>query len=209
MRRWHVDPADTGGPWAGEVAQRLREGAVIAVPTDTLYGLAADPRVSLAIERLYRIKGRRVDQAMPLMADSLAQLAACGAALSPTALRLADVFWPGPLTLVIPAWSGLRPEALAGGTTVAVRVPAHVIARGIAAALGHPVTSTSANRSGEAPTSDPDVVADALGGDLDGLVDAGGSPGGPPSTLVDVTGEAPRLIRAGVVPWERVLESLR
>jgi L-threonylcarbamoyladenylate synthase len=209
MRYWHVNQASADGLWAVEAAARLREGAVIACPTDTLYGLAADPRLSLAIERLYRIKGRAVDQAIPLIAASLGQLETCGAVLTPAARRLADAFWPGPLTIVVAAWPGLCPEALAGGATVAVRVPDHAAAIALAAALGHPVTSTSANRSGDPPTTDPAVVAAALGGGLDGLVDAGPCPGGPPSTIVDVSSDTPRLVRTGAVAWERVLESLR
>jgi L-threonylcarbamoyladenylate synthase len=209
MQRWHVSPERTDGTWAVEAAARLREGAVIAFPTDTLYGLAADPRLPPAIRKLYRIKGRAVDQAIPLIAASLAQLHACGVVLLPPVIRLARAFWPGPLTVLVPAWPELAPGALAGGATVAVRVPGHEAARALAAALGHPLTSTSANRSGEAPTTDPAVVAAALGGGLDGLVDAGPSPGGPPSTIVDVSSETPRLVRAGAIPWERVLESLR
>jgi L-threonylcarbamoyladenylate synthase len=208
MRHWYVNPAGTDGQWADDAAALLREGAVIACPTDTLYGLAADPRLSPAIERLYRIKGRAVDQAIPLVASSFGQLAACGALLPPSAARLARVFWPGPLTVLVAAWPGLCPEVLAGGATVAVRVPDHAAARALAAALGHPVTSTSANRSGEPPTADPAVVA-GLGDGLDGLIDTGPCPGGPPSTIVDVSGETPRLVRAGAVAWERVLESLR
>ncbi len=207
---WHcrVDP-DGHEPWWQEAARLLAAGAVLAFPTDTLYGLAVDPRREDAVRKLYRIKGRPVDQALPLIAAGLTQVEACAGGLPALGLRLARRFWPGPLTLVVPAWPGLDPLALAGGDSVAVRVPAHAVARRLAEALGHPVTATSANRSGDAPSAGPRAVAAALGDDLDGLIDAGPCPGGPPSTIVDVRQVSPRLVRAGAIAWDRVLESER
>jgi L-threonylcarbamoyladenylate synthase len=204
---WRARVTDDGaGEWLALSLGTLSREGVVAYPTDTLYGLGADPRSAAAVARLYRIKGRAVDQAIPLIASDRAQLEACGAVLSPLGARLAEALWPGPLTLVIDAWPGLDAALLAGGDGVAVRVPAHDVARALARGLGHPITSTSANRSGEPATPDPDAVAAAIGPDLDGLVDAGRAPGGPASTIVDARGRAPRLLRAGVVPWERVLE---
>jgi L-threonylcarbamoyladenylate synthase len=110
---------------------------------------------------------------------------------------------------VVPAWPGLDARVHAGRGTVAVRVPDHPVARQLAEACGWPITSTSANRSGQPATSDPEAVRAALAADLDGLIDAGPSPGGAPSTIVDAGGDAPRLVRAGAVPWERVLECLK
>ena len=119
--------------------------------------------------------------------------------------RLAERFWPGPLTLVL-----LAPDALAPGVTgllntVGVRVPAHAVTRALCAASGRPLTATSANVSGEPATTDPGEVAVRFAGTLDVLVDAGPTPGGPPSTIVDVMGLEPRLIRAGAVDWKDVL----
>jgi L-threonylcarbamoyladenylate synthase len=203
-----VDAQAPASTWSDTAVALLRAGGVLAFPTDTLYGLACDPRNPAAVAKLYRIKGRASDQAIPLIAADEAQIVACGASLGPTALRLAARFWPGPLSLVVPAWASLCQDALGGQGTVAVRVPDHPVARALAAALGYPVTSTSANRSGEPPTRDPLSVLHGLGADIDGLIDGGASPGGPPSTMVDVTGETPRLVRAGAVPWDRVLESV-
>ncbi len=204
---WHrrIGPKNADSWWV-EAAHLLRAGAVLAFPTDTLYGLAVDPRREDAVTKLYRIKGRPVDQALPLIAASLAQVEAFAGVLPALGGRLARRFWPGPLTLVVPAWADLHPLALAGGASVAVRVPDHAAARRLAEALGHPVTSTSANRSGEPPSALADAVAAAIGDSLDGLIDAGPCPGGPPSTIVDVRGERPRLVRAGAIAWERVLE---
>ena len=128
--------------------------------------------------------------------------------LDPASRRLAAAFWPGPLTLVIPAWPPLDARVHAGRGTVAVRVPDHPVARLLADACGWPITSTSANRSGDPAAKDPDAVRVALGGLLDGLIDAGPSPGGEPSTIVDASGAVPMLLRAGAVPWDRVLECL-
>jgi len=187
----------------------LRDGGVVAYPTDTLYGLAANPASATAMAQLYRIKGRPVDLAVPLIASGVDQVESAGAVLGPASRRLAARFWPGPLTLIVPAWSGLDALVHAGLWTVAIRVPDHPVATMLARLCGWPITSTSANRSGEAATGDPGVVRAALGDELDALIDAGPSPGGAPSTIVDARSDMPRLVRAGAVPWERVLESLQ
>jgi len=187
----------------------LRDGGIVAYPTDTLYGLAANPASAAAMAQLYRIKGRPVDLAIPLIASGIAQIEAAGGALGPATRRLAEAFWPGPLTLVIPAWPGLDPSVHAGRGTVAIRVPDHPVACMLAEACGWPITATSANKSGEPSTMAPEAVRLALAADLDGLIDGGPSPGGPPSTIVDAAGGAPRLLRAGAVPWDRVLECLQ
>jgi len=204
-------PVDADRPAADVIARAadlLRRGAVVAYPTDTLYGLAADPASAQAVEQLYRIKGRPVDQAIPLIAADVAQVERYAGALAPAVRRLGAEFWPGPLTIILPAWAGLAPGLDAGTGTVAVRVPAHPVACALARAFGAPVTSTSANRSGAPGTSSPEAVRLSLGDDLGALLDAGESPGGPPSTIVDVLGDAPRLIRPGAVPFARVLECL-
>ena len=187
----------------------VRDGGVVAYPTDTLYGLAANPASAAAMAQLYRIKGRPVDRAVPLIAAGIEQVEAAGGALGPASRRLAACFWPGPLTLVIPAWPGLDAGVHAGRGTVAIRVPDHPVARMLAGACGWPITSTSANRSGGAATMDPVEVRRELGEELDAMLDAGPSPGGAPSTIVDARGDVPQLLRAGAVPWDRVLECLQ
>jgi L-threonylcarbamoyladenylate synthase len=203
---------DAGAPEEGTIeraAGAIAAGAVVAYPTDTLYGLAVDPWIQAAVDRLCLVKGRTPGTAIPLIASGRRQVEAWAGELSPLADRLARAFWPGPLTIVIPAFDRLVPAVHAGLGTVAVRVPAHPVAIALARAAGRPITSTSANRAGGPPASTPDEVARTFGSDLDVLLDAGASPGGPPSTIVDVTGDEPRLVRAGAVPWDRVLESLR
>ena len=207
MKRLVVNATEPeSGPIAAAVAV-LRAGGVVAFPTDTLYGLAVDPRRSDSVERLFLLKGRDSTVAVPLIADSLDQ-ALAAANLGPRERRAAAAFWPGPLTIVAPADPCISSNALAGGTTVAVRVPAHAVATQLATAFGFPITATSANRSGERAADSADAVATTLS-DVDLLLDAGPAPGGAPSTIVSFDAGGPVLVRAGAVPWERVLKSLQ
>jgi L-threonylcarbamoyladenylate synthase len=186
--------------------EALGRGLVVAYPTDTLYGLAVDPTNAAAVTRLFALKGRALDKAIPLIAGDVDQ-ARAWAVLTPLAERLAGAFWPGPLTFVLASAAALDARILGDGGTVAIRVPAHGLAAALALAAGRPITSTSANPSGQPPTADPDVVGRALPA-VDVLLDAGVTEGGAPSTIVDVRGREPVLIRAGAIAWERVLESL-
>jgi len=207
MRRLVVNATDPeSGPIAAAV-DVLRAGGVVAFPTDTLYGLAVDPRRSDSVERLFLLKGRDSTSAVPLIADGLDQ-ALAAANLGPRERRVAAAFWPGPLSIVAPADPCISSNALAGGATVAVRVPAHAVATQLAAGFGFPITATSANRSGERAADSADAVAATLS-DVDLLLDAGPAPGGAPSTIVSFDTGGPVLVRAGAVPWERVLKSLQ
>lgn len=185
----------------------LRSGGVVAYPTDTLYGLAVDPRSAVAVQRLFDVKRREPGHAVPLIAADADQ-AEQVAVFTARARRLAAALWPGPLSLVLDAHPAVSRELLAGDGTVAVRVPAHDVARALAAGFGFCLTATSANLTGEPPTSSPAVVRQSIGDRIDFLLDAGDSPGGPPSTIVDLRMAEPRLVREGAVPWERVLRSI-
>ena len=185
----------------------LRAGGVVAFPTDTLYGLAVDPRSAEAVERLFALKTRARSVAVPLVASDLEQAMMAGE-LGPRERRVAQIFWPGPLTVVIPARPSIARASLGGGSTVAVRVPAHAIARELAAALGFCVTATSANTAGQPPAVSADAVASALP-DVDLLLDGGQAPGGAPSTIVAFDNDGPVLVRAGVVAWDCVIKSLQ
>ncbi|HWK09913.1 MAG TPA: L-threonylcarbamoyladenylate synthase [Vicinamibacterales bacterium] len=206
-QRIRVDPAHPDPALLERAVDALRRGGVVAYPTDTVYGLAADPRNARAVARVFAIKGRPETSALTLIAADLEQ-AGAAAYFSTRAASLAERMWPGPLTIVVHARGGLTSEALAGGTTVGVRVPRHDVARALARRFGFCVTATSANRSGEPPIADPDAIVQALP-DVDVLLDAGQAPGGPPSTIVDATSDVLRLIRDGAVAWSRVLESLQ
>ena len=190
-----------------QAADALRSGRVVAFPTDTLYGLAVDPRRADAVERLFALKGRRPDAAVPLIAADLAQAMDAGE-FGAREQRLAETFWPGPLSIVVPARRAIAAAALGGGTTVAIRVPAHARARELAAAFGFAITATSANASGEPPAETADAAASAVP-NVDLVLDGGRVPGGPPSTIVRLDGETPALVRAGAIAWDRVLKSLQ
>lgn len=200
-----VSPDRDAIEWAAAV---VTAGGLVIYPTDTLYGIAADPRNAAAIERVFAVKGRPEGQALPLIAASREQ-AQQVAKLPPAAMSIASRFWPGPLTLVAPAQPGLARGVAAQDGSVAVRVPDHVIARRLAEAVGFAIVSTSANRSGGRPSALPRDAASALADAVDLVLDGGETPGGPPSTIVDARMDPPRLVRDGAVPFSLVLEVLR
>jgi len=213
-RRLRVDPGADPATLAGalaEAADALRRGAVVAYPTETFYGLAADPAREDAVAAVFAAKGRAGGEALPLIAADVAAVSGLAATWSGAHARVAAAFWPGPLTLVV----ALRPGVVATGVTagradVAVRVSSHPLARALAASTRSGlITATSANRSGSSPSSTADAVAAALGEAIDLIVDGGATPGGPASTIVDVSDGPPRLIRPGPVPFDRVLEFLK
>lgn len=186
------------------VARAIRQGGVAAIPTDTLYGLAADPWNAAAVDRIFAIKDRRSGQALPLVAADTSQVRAWLGALPGPGAQLAARFWPGPLTLLVAAPAGLAPGVTGGLPTVGVRVPDHAVARALCAACGHPLTATSANVSGSPATNDPMGVIRGLGDRIEITLDAGMTPGGPASTIVDVTSPVPQLVRQGAIPWEEI-----
>jgi L-threonylcarbamoyladenylate synthase len=205
MRRVFVDPESPQRDAIQEAAKWILNGGVVALPTDTLYGLAANPFSAEAVARVFAVKGRAAERALPLIAADAAQVTQHLAALSPVAARLAERFWPGPLTLLVPAPRALAREVTGGTGKVGVRVPADAVARAICAASGRPVTATSANVSGEPATASPDDVERTLGDRIDLLIDTGPTRGGAASTIVDVTGAEPTLIRAGAISWQDIL----
>ncbi len=177
----------------------LRSGGLVAFPTDTVYGVAAIAADAAACERLFEAKGRPPERAIPIFIASARDLARVA---EPTddARRLAAAAWPGPLTIVLHRWPGFESAALAGGDTVAVRVPDHERVRTLVAAAGEPLAVTSANRSGGPNPRTADDVRAALGGAVDVLLDGGPCASDVPSTIVDLTVEPPRILREGAMP---------
>jgi L-threonylcarbamoyladenylate synthase len=181
-----------------EAAGLLREGGLVAFPTETVYGLGADATSPQAVARIYAAKGR------PAFNPLIAHVANLKAALSQgtfstDALRLAEAFWPGPITLVVPLGSGasICSEARAGLPSVALRVPAHEIALALCSAVARPLAAPSANRSGKVSPVTAGHVAEDLGGAVDLILDAGRCPLGLESTIISCLDGPPRLLRPG------------
>jgi L-threonylcarbamoyladenylate synthase len=185
-------------------AEAIRRGGVIAYPTETVYGLGADPFDEGAVRRVFDLKGRGAEKALILLIRGEADLSRVTAEVTETARRLMAAFWPGPLTLVLKASSGLPKALLGNGETVAVRVSSHPVAQMLTDLAGGPVTSTSANRSGQPPARSATEVASIFGEAIDLIVDGGASAGDRPSTVVDVSGATPALIRPGKIEVEAV-----
>ena len=190
----------------------LRRGGVLAIPTESSYGLGADPRNRIGVEAIYRIKGREPRKPLPVVVADLAQLAGLGIDPDLSILKVLSACWPGPLTAVLPIKrpiAGPEIPAAAGEPTLAVRIPGHEGLRRLLAALGHGLTATSANLSGGEPVLDPAGAADLLAGEDAMVVDGGVLPGGPPSTLVAIEEAGPVVLRTGTFPVERLREVLR
>jgi L-threonylcarbamoyladenylate synthase len=205
-RLW-VD-TDTPAVALQPAADILAAGGIVAYPTDTLYGLGVDPRLPAAVDRLCRLKGRETGVGVPLIAADLAQVEACLGALSPLGCRLAQSFWPGPLTVVFQPVAGLVAAILGDDGSLAVRVPGTGLARRLAEIGGHPITATSANRAGMTPASTGREVTGALGPAVALVLEQCTPLFGLASTIVDTRGHRPVLLRAGAIPWGRVLQSL-
>lgn len=202
MRATRVIPADTAG--IAEAARLLRNGGLVALPTETVYGLACDATDPRAVASLYAAKGRPSFNPLIAHVPDLAAARHVGL-LTPAAETLALHFWPGPLTLVVPALEEATCAlARAGLASVALRVPAHPVAQAVLAAVGRPIAAPSANRSGHvSPTTAAHVYAD-LNGRIDLILDAGACAVGVESTILDCTGERPVMLRPGGLPREAI-----
>ena len=186
----------------------LESGGIVALPTDTVYGIAVRLSTPGGIERLFAAKARPLERGIVLLLADAEQAGTIGL-MDRAAIALAEACWPGGLTLIVPQLAGVAlPAVLTGGApTIGLRVPDHPAPRALATAVG-PLPTTSANRSGEADAqSAADVVA-TLGEAVDLVLDGGPSAGGRPSTVVDLTGRVPRIVRAGAIGLERIREVL-
>lgn len=203
MRTWRVRGDEADAETLDQAAEALRSGGVLVVPTETYYGLAADLRRPEALERVRCAKGRGQDKPLLLLLQGVAAARALAPGASPRLEALAAAFWPGPLTLVLPAGEGLPRPVVSPGGGVAVRHSPHPVLADLLARLGGPVTGTSANLAGRPPARTVGELE--LGpGAADGIVDAGPCPGGAPSTVLDLTEEPPRILRHGAVTASRL-----
>jgi L-threonylcarbamoyladenylate synthase len=201
------EPAPDPVEAIGAVVGALRLGQVVAIPTDTVYGLAVDPTQPDAVARLFALKERPIRVALPVLVGSWDQVGALCGPLAPTARRLADRYWPGPLTLVVPRSAafmsdlGGDPDA---GSTVGIRWPDHRTVQLLCEGLG-PLAVTSANRHGRPPATTAEAVAEEFqGADPLAVVLDGGVCDGRPSTVVECLGGDVRLLREGAIAWSEL-----
>lgn len=186
----------------------LRDGGVIAFPTDTVYGVGAHGMLSAAVERLYVVKERPRDKAIPLLLSGVDALPQVVSTIPDAAYALAERFWPGALTMVLPRAASIPDVVTSGGGTVAVRVPDHPVTQALLAALGAPLAATSANLSGQPAPDTADGVLAQLEGRIDLLVDGGTCPGGVASTVVDLTARPFRTLRLGGISEQQLLAAV-
>lgn len=192
-------------PALAQAARALRAGLVVGLPTDTVYGLAADPSRAGATDRLFFLKGRPDHVALPVLVADVAQARSL-AYLDPVSESLAARWWPGGLTLVLARRDGLGLRLGGDDATIGLRCPAHPVPLGLARAVG-PLATTSANRHGSAPLETAQALANSFGPGLAVIVDAGPCVA-KPSTVVDCTAAEPRCLREGSVSWSDVLASI-
>lgn len=181
-------------------AEVLRRGEVVAIPTDTFYGLAANPFDGGAVEKVFAIKGRPAGNPLLLLIDSLDMAVALSASLPPLFHSLAKRFWPGALTIVVEA-SPVLPPAVTGGTgTIGLRLPRAEVPLALIRKAGFPITATSANRTGDPPCVSAQDVEKTLGQQLKLILDAGAQQGKQPSTVVRLKGDKWEVLREGTIP---------
>lgn len=200
--RLSVDTEEPQGDVLAQARVVLDEHGVVAVPTETYYGLAVSAFDRVACARVFEIKARASSKALPCIVSGIEQLGRVASEISPLASELASRFWPGPLTLIVPARASVA--AASDDGTVAVRVSSLPLARELAAIAG-PVTATSANVSGAPPATTADEVIAQFGDAVDLVLDGGVTPGGPASTIVDVTQATPKLVREGAIAFRDIL----
>lgn len=201
MQTFKINQANPDPLVVAMIAELLRAGAVIAFPTDTFYGLGADIYSETAIKRLFEIKGRMVDKPILILISNKEELIPLLSAENNTEVyqRLVDEYWPGPLTLVFNASEKISPVLTGGTGRLGVRLPDHNFCKMLIQSLGSPITATSANISGCGSLDNPSEVLTALGGHIDVLVDGGKTRGGSESTVVDVSGNEPVILREGAI----------
>lgn len=200
-----VNLLPANGPSAIEWAvDRLLEGGLVVFPTDTVYGLAASPRHPDQLERIYRVKGRDDGKPLPILVASSEDALNWADGLTEEQALLLDIYWPGPLTLVVPAGPDVPKRARAADGTVGLRAPNHPLALEIIARCGGALACTSANRSGEPAAVTATEAARSLGADVDLILDGGTTPGGVSSTVVGFDGDNLRLFREGPIALDHL-----
>ncbi|MGQ9687371.1 MAG: L-threonylcarbamoyladenylate synthase [Desulfobaccales bacterium] len=194
--QWREDKAEE--LWQ-TVRRQLEDSKLAALPTETFYALAAHPFKEEALAELFRIKGRSPEKPVLLLVSDPEMVFLMVREILPPARELMAHFWPGPLTLILPARPGLSPRLTGGASKVGLRQPRQAVTCRLIEALGFPVTGTSANRAGRPALTRAEEVEREFGDLVAFILDTGPCPGGLPSTIVDVCSSPPRVVRAGAV----------
>lgn len=194
-----IDPVVPDPVLIEQAARIVRDGGLVAFPTETVYGLGANALNPLAVANIFAAKGRPANNPLIVHVADISAVPAVAAIWPDKAARLAARFWPGPLTLVLPKCKDLPAVVTAGGPTVAVRVPAHAVARALIQAAGVPIAAPSANRSSLLSPTRAKHVLRSLGGRIHMILDGGPCAGGLESTVLDLTSTPPRLLRPGLI----------
>jgi L-threonylcarbamoyladenylate synthase len=195
---WQIDPKLPASELIAEATRVIRAKGVIIYPTETLYGLGANPLFPEAMERIYAIKGRAAAKPIPFLIKDEEKLASLVEAVPPLGRELIKRYWPGALTLIFRAKKGLRPPLKGKDGFIGLRISSHPVARRIVEALDAPLTSTSANLAGEEDITDGRQLAQLFGDKVDLIIDSGKVPG-IGSTVIDLTVEPPRIVRQGMI----------
>jgi len=186
----------------------IKRGELVVFPTETVYGLAADALAEESVQRVFSVKARETGHPLPVQIPSAEYLPQVAADVSEQAVRLAERYWPGPLTLVLRRCEFIPDLVTAGRDTVGVRVPDHPVALALLGRIGTPIVATSANISGQGPPTSAQQAVAALGDAVAVVLDAGQSGLAVPSTVVDVTTLPPRILRQGSIETEAIREIL-
>jgi L-threonylcarbamoyladenylate synthase len=194
-----VDPVAPSPRVIARAAAVLRGGGLVAFPTETFYGLGAAALDPSAVARIFALKARPASKAVLVLVDSIAMARTVAADIPEAARVLMERHWPGALTLVVRAASRVPAVVTAGTGTIGIRLSSHPVARALVEAVGEPVTAPSANPADLEPPTTADAVTAYFSEGLALVLDAGPTAGGPPSTVLDVTVDPPRVLRAGAV----------
>ncbi len=203
-KRVKIDPLRPETSILKKAVEILKKGEVIALPTDTFYALGADGLNSEAIKRVYEIKGRDYKKPILLLISDREQISSLVSEIPPVAERLISYFWPGPLTIIFKASAKIPSVLMGEGDKIGVRIPDNLVVREVSRLLRGPITGTSANLSGEPSPVSAESVISSLGKRLTLILDAGNTPGGLESTIIDVTSSPPRLVRKGKISAEEI-----
>lgn len=200
----YIDPLQPDPSHMDIAVAILRRGGIIAYPTETFYALGADILLETTILRLFEIKGRNFNNPIALIGGDEGDLPMITDDIPEAARPLITAFWPGPLTLIFQASQQVQPRLTAGTGKIGIRVSNHPIARGLATSLGHPITATSANLSGDPECTTAQEVSDQIGSLVDLIIDGGQTHGGKGSTMLDVTALPPVILREGAISTKNI-----